>query len=82
MLSNQKNQCMQTFHIIKTSITEGNMKPKVVKMGGALVFTYPNDHEKAKDPHIWWIFFRGDLNHFIEACRGLDRRLADYIVNT
>jgi len=28
------------------------------------------------------ILCRGDLNPFIEACQGLDRILADYVVNT
>jgi len=49
----------------------------------ALVFTNLTSPKKEKkDPHIWRILYRGDLDRFIEACTDTDRRLADYIINT
>ena len=46
-------------------------------MGGELVFIEPNDLGKAKkDPNVWRIICRGELDRFIEACIvGSDRKL-------
>lgn len=50
---------------------------KQMNMGGELVFIEPNDLGKAKkDPNVWRIICRGELDRFIEACIvGSDRKL-------
>lgn len=48
-----------------------------------IVIIEPKNIDKAKkDPQIWKILYKGELNRFIEAYSGRDRRLMDYVVNT
>lgn len=77
-----KWQCNQSSHIGDKACFTHQIKYQN-NIGDALFFTKSNNLEKMKkDPHIWRILYRGELNRFIEACNSINRRLMNYVMNT